>query len=97
MADPRFPHGLTCQLFGKLVNVICVRNIFQTTWIYPRVTEQNHIHKTTSTSTSKASTSETLQQGFKDFRSLKTGDAGHIQLVANVRKWVPGTIIEKNQ
>ena len=30
----------------------------------------------------------------KDLPSLETGDAIHIQLVPNVRKWVPGTIIE---
>ena len=30
----------------------------------------------------------------RDLPSLKTGDAVHIQLVPNVRKWVPRTIIE---
>ena len=30
----------------------------------------------------------------RDLPSLQTGDAVHIQLIPNVRKWVPGTIIE---
>ena len=30
----------------------------------------------------------------KDLPSLETGNAVHIQLVPNMRKWVPGTIIE---
>ena len=49
-----------------------------------------------SDATSKASTSKALQQmsNAKDLPSLETGDAVHIQLVPNVRKWVPGTIIE---
>ena len=29
-----------------------------------------------------------------DLPSLKTGDAVHVQLVPNMRKWVPRTIIE---
>ena len=29
-----------------------------------------------------------------DLPSLKTGDVVHIQLMPNVRKWVPGTILE---
>ena len=33
-------------------------------------------------------------RGARDLPSLKTGEAVHIQLVPNVRKWVPGTIIE---
>ena len=45
-----------------------------------------------SDATSKASTSETLQQECKG--STQSGDAVHIQLVPHVRKWVPGTIIE---
>ena len=43
---------------------------------------------------SKTSTSETLQQSAKDLPNLETGNAVHIQLVPNVRKWVPGTIID---
>ena len=31
----------------------------------------------------------------KDLPSLETGNAIHIQPVPNVRKWVPGTIIER--
>ena len=30
----------------------------------------------------------------RDLPSLQTGDAVHVQLVPNVRKWVPGTITE---
>ena len=31
----------------------------------------------------------------KDLHSLETGSTVHVQLVQNVRKWVPGTITEK--
>ena len=30
----------------------------------------------------------------KNLPSLKTGDAVHIQLVPNVRRWIPATVIE---
>ena len=30
----------------------------------------------------------------KDLPSLKTGDAVYVQLVPNVRRWIPATVIE---
>ena len=30
----------------------------------------------------------------KDLPSLKTGDTVHIQLVPNVRRWIPATVVE---
>ena len=31
----------------------------------------------------------------KDLPSLKTGDAVYVQLVSNLRKWIPGIVIER--
>ena len=53
-----------------------------------------HLAVQESDATSKASTSKTLQQECQG--SALSGDwkCSTIQLVPNVRKWVPGTIIE---
>ena len=31
----------------------------------------------------------------KDLPSLKTGDVVYVQLVPNMRKWIPGIVIER--
>ena len=60
--------------------------------------QQIHIHQYTKVmQQQKHQQAKHYDKSVKDLHSLETGNVVHVQLVPNVRKWVYGTIIEKNQ
>ena len=58
--------------------------------------EQNHIHQYRKVmQQQKHQQAKHDDKSAKDLHSLETGSPVHVQLVQNVRKWVPGAITEK--
>ena len=57
--------------------------------------QQNHIHQYRKVmQQQKHQQAKHYDKSAKDLHCLETGNAVHVQLVPNVRKWVSGTIIE---
>ena len=62
----------------------------------PQIRQQNHIQQYRKVMQhQKYEQAKYYNKSAKDLPSLKTGDAVYVQLVPNVRRWIPATVIER--